>query len=185
MDELRSVLDAKRMSGAGWLNAGFATHADSNPRTAFEMLRYTGCTLDMLELHLSSALSNFPKEVQRRVEIEGAYAPYVAQQMAQMRTYERDEGMKLPLDLQYDSIFGLSTEEKRVLNTLRPESVGMARRLEGVTPSGVLRLAAYMRGVGRRRDMTPGPDDVALEETRDGAAAPAAPAADAVAISGA
>jgi len=185
MDELRAVLDAKRMSGAAWLNAGFATHADSVQRTAFEMLRYTGCSLEMLEPHISSALSSFPKEIKRRAEIEGAYAPYVAQQMAQMRTYERDESMKLPLDLQYDSVFGLSTEEKRVLNTLRPESVGMARRLEGITPSGVLRLAAYMRGIGRRREMVAGPDDETLEGTRKGAVLSAPPAADATAMPGA
>lgn len=184
MDDLRAVLEAKRMSGAAWLNAGFATHADSVPRTAFDMLRYTGCSLEVLEPHLSSAASVFPKEVQRRVEIEGAYAPYVAQQMAQMRTYERDEGMKLPLDLQYDSVFGLSTEEKRVLTTLRPESVGMARRLEGITPSGVLRLAAYTRGMGRRKEMEAGADDETLEETREGASYPASFVHEAAAVHG-
>ena len=56
----------------------------------------------------------------------------------------------MPVGLEYDSIFGLSTEEKRVLEVQRPESVGMARRLEGMTPSGVLRLAAHVRGLRDR-----------------------------------
>jgi len=50
----------------------------------------------------------------------------------------------------------LSTEEKRVLDFVRPESVGMARRCEGVTPSGALRLLAFVRGAkerDRRRDL--------------------------------
>ena len=155
MSLLQELLEGTKMSGAAWAklpSMPFAIHADSSARSAFDLLRYTGCSLDVLAPHLSSpgALSNFPPHIQRRVEIEGAYAPYVAQQMAQMRTFERDEGVGLPLNLQYENIFGLSTEERRVLEEQRPESVGMARRLEGVTPAGVLRLASYVKGLGRK-----------------------------------
>ena len=48
----------------------------------------------------------------------------------------KDENLKSPVDLDYESTFGLSSEEQRVMEVARPESVGMARRVEGVTPTG-------------------------------------------------
>jgi tRNA uridine 5-carboxymethylaminomethyl modification enzyme len=44
----------------------------------------------------------------------------------------------------------LSTEEKRALETTRPESLGQARRVEGVTPTGALRILAYIKSENRR-----------------------------------
>jgi tRNA uridine 5-carboxymethylaminomethyl modification enzyme len=78
------------------------------------------------------------------------YAPYVARQKADIRLFEKDESLRLPLDLDYDNIFGLSMHEKSILRVTRPESVGQARRIEGMTPAGCLRLLAYVQD---RRDM--------------------------------
>ena len=78
--------------------------------------------------------------------IEAAYAPYIEQQRREIASFERDEQLKLPLDLDYNSIFGLSNEEKRALTLVKPESIGMARRCEGVTPAGALRLLGYVKG---------------------------------------
>jgi tRNA uridine 5-carboxymethylaminomethyl modification enzyme len=83
------------------------------------------------------------------VHIEATYAPYVAYQTASQARWLKDENLKLPDDLDYESIFGLSFEEKRALEVARPESVGMARRVEGVTPTGALRLLQYVKGAGR------------------------------------
>ena len=67
-------------------------------------------------------------------------------QKASISVLERDERLRLPTDLDYSSIYGLSTEERGALEIARPESVGMARRIEGVTPAGALRLLAFVRG---------------------------------------
>lgn len=63
---------------------------------------------------------------------EATYSPYIAQQEASIRAFERDENLRLPLDLDYNSITGLSTEEKALLQAIKPESIGQARRIEGV-----------------------------------------------------
>ena len=175
MEQLRTILDGKRMSGNAWSNAGIGNSSNPHHHSAFDLLRFTGCDMNVLAGHFGDLLKTFDANIKRRVEIEGTYAPYVAQQRDQMHRFARDEMMGLPLDLEYESIFGLSTEEKRVLQEQRPESVGMARRLEGMTPSGVLRLAAHVRGLGRRR-ADPGrvlgtdPDELVELETRDGIA---------------
>ena len=185
MEELREQLESVRMSGTKWARLGLPVHTDASPRTAFDLLRYTGLDLSQLAPHLPRSLGNFDDNIKRRVQIESAYAPYVAMQASQMAQFERDESIKLPLDLAYDSIFGLSTAEKAVLNTQKPESVGMARRLESMTPSGILRLAAYVKATGKRgqEQASSAKDDLSNLEQRDGAVEPNAPAASAMGVS--
>ena len=142
---LQTILESTKLSSSAWAERGFRVHQDSAYRSAFDILRLPGVSLDSLIPHLPS-ISSFSSKVRERVSIESVYAPYVEQQRAAIRVFERDEQLKLPSDLDYDAIHGLSTEEKRVLRVVQPDSVGMARRCEGVTPAGALRLLAFVRG---------------------------------------
>jgi tRNA uridine 5-carboxymethylaminomethyl modification enzyme len=90
-------------------------------------------------------IASFSLRVRARVAVEGVYAPYVEQQRVALRSFERDENLKLPLDIDYDKIHGLSMEEKALLKVTRPESVGQARRIEGMTPNGAVLLLAHTR----------------------------------------
>lgn len=150
MEELRILLENTKMSSTAWISKGIPIRQDATSRSAFELLRLTGVSLDSLTTHIPRIASYSPK-VRERVGIESVYAPYVEQQKAEISSLERDEQLKLPTDLDYSKIHGLSVEEQRALEIARPESVGMARRCEGVTPSGALRLLAFVNGA-RERD---------------------------------
>ena len=145
MAELQTLLSNTRMSSSGWIARGFRVHQDTDRRSAFDLLRLATVTLDTLAQHIPDILRYSPR-ARTRVGIEGVYAPYVAQQKAAMRTFQKDESLRLPPDLDYSRIHGLSVEERQMLALTRPESVGQARRIEGMTPSGALRLLAYVRG---------------------------------------
>lgn len=150
MDELRSLLEAHSLSSAVWQSHGFPVRSDSSRRSAFELLRLSSITTASLTQFLPQ-LANYPPNILARMDIEGTYAPYVTQQEASARAFARDEELRLPADIDYDAVYGLSNEEKRVLAVTRPESLGQARRIEGVTPAGALRLLAFVRGAGKRR----------------------------------
>ena len=145
MVQLQALLEQTKMSSPAWSERGFQVHQDSTPRSAYELLRLTGVTMESLIPHVPS-VGSFSPTARNRVSIEGVYAPYVEQQRTAISVFERDEQLKLPTDLDYSKIHGLNSEERRVLEVTRPESVGMARRCEGVTPSGALRLLAFVRG---------------------------------------
>lgn len=149
MAELQLLLESKRMSSSKWLEAGFGVRTDSVKRSAFDLLRLANVTTDTLAEHVPELLS-YPERIRTRIEIEGVYAPYVAQQEAAMRVFQKDEQLRLPTDLDYARVHGLSFEEKKALAETRPESVGQARRIEGVTPTGALRLLAYVKGEKRK-----------------------------------
>jgi tRNA uridine 5-carboxymethylaminomethyl modification enzyme len=144
MEELKSALMAQSLTASSWVNAGFMVGNDSSRRTAWNMLRLTGVTVtDMADA--VPELKMFSSRVQTRVGIEAVYAPYVQQQTAAMKVFQKDENLKLPVDLNYDIIHGLSMHEKNLLRATRPESVGQARRIEGMTPAGCLRLLSYIQ----------------------------------------
>lgn len=145
MQEIRTLLDDYRMSPSAWAAKGFAVHQNATLRSAYEMLRLAGVTIDSLAKHIPS-LALFCFEARARVAIEALYAPYVEHQKATISLLERDDQLYLPTDLDYSNVHGLSIEERHVLEIARPESVGMARRCEGVTPAGALRLLAYVNG---------------------------------------
>jgi len=117
---------------------------DSEKRSAFQLLRLAG--VDMARLEEVGVVENgkWSNEIKRRVEIEGVYEPYVARQESAVRMFMRDEALRLPLGLDYHQVQGLSMEERILLSEVRPESIGQARRIEGITPTGCIRLLQYV-----------------------------------------
>lgn len=148
MAELSKLLQQKTMGWTEWNKHGFGVRNDSTKRSAYDILRMVNTSCRTL-LDVLPQISNFSPRIQNRVEINATYAPYVAYQTASQQRWLKDENLRLPEDLDYESIFGLSFEEKQALKMARPESVGMARRVEGVTPAGALRLLQFVKGVGR------------------------------------
>lgn len=144
LDELRTLLEATKLSPQKWIEKGFPVRNDSARRSAFDLLRHAGTTTSSFA-SLIPQVTRFSERVLSRMNIEGTYAPYIIQQEASAAVLARDETHLLPADLDYQAIHGLSFEEKKVLGDTRPESVGQARRIEGVTPAGVLRLLAYVK----------------------------------------
>jgi glucose-inhibited division protein A len=144
MAALTKALDDKQLTSNAWITAGLPVREDTTRRSAFTLLRSTGVKLSDLETVVPE-LSGFSSRIRTRVEIEGVYAPYVEQQKAAVRSFLRDENLKLPTGMDYDSIHGLSMEEKALLKITKPESVGQARRIEGMTPNGAVLLLAHIR----------------------------------------
>jgi tRNA uridine 5-carboxymethylaminomethyl modification enzyme len=150
MTELQAKLESVRHPSPEWSRMGFPTRIDSSRRSAFDMLRVTGVNFDTLGSHasLAATIANFDESIKNRVQMESLYAPYIGFQKKAADSFARDESLALPADLDYDSVSGLSVGEKEVLKLVRPASIGMARRVEGVTPHGALRLLRYARRTG-------------------------------------
>lgn len=170
IDELQNLLSNTKLSSTAWSRKGFRVRADTSVRSALDILCRDGANIDALIPHIDSGSdtytpASFAPEIRTRVAIEGRYAPYVKKQEKMAKRFQQDENLLLPADLDYSQIFGISNEEKQALERVRPASVGMARRIEGVTPAGALRLLIYVRkGSGfpakEMSDEEPAVDDV-------------------------
>lgn len=150
-DLLRGVV----MSAPAWQRLGFNVREDTKMRNGLDMMRVTGVAGvdDLLARGAvpngEAVLNKFPPHVRRRVAIHAQYAPYEALQLAERSRVARDEALQLPTDLDYEKVLGLSIVEKATLTATRPETLAQARRLEGMTPAGCVKLLKYVSRVAQ------------------------------------
>jgi tRNA uridine 5-carboxymethylaminomethyl modification enzyme len=93
---------------------------------------------------------NLPVEVLEQVEIQTKYAGYIQKQEQEIARLKRLEEKKIPPSLDFQSIRALSTEAKENLSKVRPQTVGQASRIPGVTPADISILLIYLeQGKGK------------------------------------
>lgn len=88
-------------------------------------------------------------EVREQVELQIKYEGYIAKQMEQIEIMRKMESKKLPSDLDYSSIRGLRLEAIEKLNKQKPENIGQASRISGVSPADASVLAVWLEQQGR------------------------------------
>jgi tRNA uridine 5-carboxymethylaminomethyl modification enzyme len=89
--------------------------------------------------------------VAEQVEIQAKYAGYIDRQKDEIARTRQHEATALPADLDYAQVKGLSSEVREKLARQRPETVGQAGRIPGVTPAALSLLLVHLkkRGAGR------------------------------------
>ena len=85
------------------------------------------------------------RDAAEQVEILTKYQGYIEKQNEEIERLQNLEDLKLPIDLDYTTIKGLSAEVQQRLNRHKPESVGQASRMTGITPAAVSLLAVYAK----------------------------------------
>ncbi len=95
-------------------------------------------------------------QVREQVEIQLKYAGYIARQQAEIARHEHNEALPIPADFDYAQVRGLSIEVRQRLGQLRPETVGQAARVSGVTPAAISLLLVYLK---KRRGLAPSGGD--------------------------
>ena len=83
--------------------------------------------------------------VAEQVEIQAKYAGYIERQREEIERHLRHEETKLPEDMQYEQVSGLSIEVKQKLTAQRPATVGQAGRVPGVTPAAISLLLVHLK----------------------------------------
>lgn len=82
--------------------------------------------------------------VQRTVEVRVKYAGYIKRELSEVEKQRKLESRRLPSDIDYSSIYGLRLEAVEKLNKIRPENIGQASRISGVSPADVSVLLIYL-----------------------------------------
>jgi tRNA uridine 5-carboxymethylaminomethyl modification enzyme len=146
--QARSMMSALSVSSSQAASAGITVNPDGRRRNGFDLLRQPEVGPTQL-FGLAPALETMPGEILEQLVIEARYATYLQRQEAEVRRFRAQEELRLPADLDYGAIPGLSAEVVAVLRRVRPNSLGAAARLPGITPAATARLLRY---VERRAD---------------------------------
>ncbi|KAL4780567.1 glucose inhibited division protein A-domain-containing protein [Aspergillus varians] len=174
INELQTLLSNTKLSTTAWSRKGLKVRLDGTVRSGLDLLCGDLIDVDSLIPYIEApsgkayTASSFAPEVRSRVAIEARYAPYVNRQEKAALKFRQDENIILPPDLDYTTIQGISMEEQQALERVRPVSIGMARRIEGVTPAGALLLLLHLRKNGSfTREMLTETETSELERTPD------------------
>jgi tRNA uridine 5-carboxymethylaminomethyl modification enzyme len=85
------------------------------------------------------------EQVKRQVDVQAKYSGYLARQSQEIDRQARHDSMPLPADIDYATVGGLSNEARQCLAAVRPETLGQAARIPGLTPAAVSLLLVHLK----------------------------------------
>ncbi len=117
----------------------------------YELLRRPEVNFENLQQLSKQGLSDMPTEVSEQLEIQAKYAGYIERQNTEVEKLSQQEEVKLPQDMNYTAIIGLSNEAKQKLMDIRPHTIGQAARISGITPSTISLLLVHLKSKPSRK----------------------------------
>ena len=117
---------------------------DGGRRSAADMLTLEGITIDALT-GLWPELADIPPALRPQLEADCRYSGYLERQRADIEALHRDEAIAIPEDFDYHAVGGLSAEARDVMIRLRPQTIGQANRLPGLTPAAVVAVLRALK----------------------------------------
>jgi len=131
----------------------------------FELLRRPELSYEsLLSLPTSGAAVNYadiPEDVRQQVDIAAKYQGYIDRQQEEIARALGSEHMKIPEDMDYADVHGLSIEVQQKLAQHKPQTIGQAGRVSGVTPVAVSLLLVYLKRKSRAKSINADGEKVA------------------------
>ncbi|MCL5985825.1 MAG: tRNA uridine-5-carboxymethylaminomethyl(34) synthesis enzyme MnmG [Actinobacteria bacterium] len=147
MRKLREFLKKARLhpgkeSNAILEEAGCALITETVP--VIELLKRPQISLGMLEDNFFSEIGRYSNASKEQVEIEIKYEGYINRQHEEIRQRERIEEKRIPSSMEFMDLIGLSLECRQKLERFRPETIGQASRIAGISPADISILSLYI-----------------------------------------
>jgi tRNA uridine 5-carboxymethylaminomethyl modification enzyme len=118
--------------------------------TLHELLRRPNVSYHSLSIISAPVNAIQDPVVAEQVEIQAKYQGYIVRQREEVDRREAQESAQLPADLDYAEVRGLSNEVRQSLSRQRPQTIGQAARISGVTPAAVSLLLVHLKRVGAK-----------------------------------
>ena len=144
LEQAEHLLDSLDATPDALRRHGIPANRDGRRRSARELIGYPSVTLEQLAA-LWPALGTREPEIVAALENDAHYRGYVRRQEADIAAFRRDEALRLPGDLRFELVGGLSHEMRQRLSAARPATLGAAGRVPGVTPAALTALLAHVR----------------------------------------
>lgn len=132
------------VTSADYAAIGLALPGDGAARRRIDLLRFPEVTMAKLAL-LEPELEAIDETIRAELAEDAHYAPYIARQEAELRSLAANEAILLDPSLDYSAIGGLSREMVERLTKARPETLGQAGRIDGVTPAALTAILVHSK----------------------------------------
>ena len=144
IDQAHADARAASMSPNEWAKLGFKVNQDGRKRNLIDMLALKDVSLDQLANHFEFVRA-WSSMLCEQIDITATYSGYLDRQEAEILAYRKEEGLKLPTNLDYADVGSLSNELVEKLNAAKPSTLGAASRLQGMTPAALASLYRYVK----------------------------------------
>jgi len=129
---------------------GLPVNSDGQRRSAFDLLSMTGITAEQLDVAFPE-LAELAEGVRKQLATDALYAVYLERQARDVDALRAEEALRIPPGFDYGAIQGLSNELRMKLTQIRPESLGRAGRIDGMTPAALSLLLVHLRQKAERK----------------------------------
>ncbi|MEM1298940.1 MAG: tRNA uridine-5-carboxymethylaminomethyl(34) synthesis enzyme MnmG [Pseudomonadota bacterium] len=146
-DKAQSILSETTLTPTEIEDMGIQVTQDGRARSLMVLLGTQKLSVDQV-MEMMDSLATFPVEVIEQLSHDARYAPYYARQDREIAAMAQEESIALPADLDYVGLPGLSSELAVKLAHARPEDLGQAARIEGMTPAALTLLLVHARRSG-------------------------------------
>ncbi|NBN65589.1 tRNA uridine-5-carboxymethylaminomethyl(34) synthesis enzyme MnmG [Pannonibacter tanglangensis] len=149
LEAARDLMQGLSITPAQAARQGLPVNQDGIRRSAFDLLSYPDMTLDRL-YPIWPELAGIAAPIAEQVATDALYAVYLDRQAADIAALRRDEALAIPEDFDFAALSGLSNEVRQKLETVRPETIGQASRMDGMTPAALTLLLSQVKRLDRR-----------------------------------
>jgi tRNA uridine 5-carboxymethylaminomethyl modification enzyme len=125
----------------------------ANKSSLAQVLRRPELTITDL-IRFAPVIGDYPSHVATQLEVAVKYAGYLNRQTEMINRSKNMETFRMPEDIDYSVIDGLSREVREKLNCIRPLSIGQAARIPGITPAAISLISVYLRKTRKRCEPT-------------------------------
>ena len=147
IDAARALAEGLRITPSAANRLGLKLNQDGQWRSAFDLLGHAGATRETV-LGLWPELAGVPGFALERLEAESLYRGYAVRQEAEIASYRKEQAIRLPSNLPYETMPSLSRELRDKLAALRPATLADAARIEGMTPAALSVIIGHVRKGG-------------------------------------
>ena len=144
LNDIVKKMNKSNISPSKAKDFGIKIAKDGVLRTLNEILVQKG--VDMKKIReIRSDIPFFGKQIDDQLEINAHYFGYLKKQKADIIAFKKDENLIIPDKVNYDTLSGLSNEVKAKFKEIKPQTMGQALRIDGITPAAVYILLSHVK----------------------------------------
>lgn len=144
LDKARQLCQSFYLTPNEAAEKGLQIKHDGIRRSGYDLLAYPNMSLDRL-IDIWPELAQIDKKTAETLEIEAQYAVYLDRQAQDIANLQRDEQLRIPSELDFDAISGLSNELKGKIRQRAPQSIAEAQRIDGMTPAALSLIITHIQ----------------------------------------
>ncbi|CAN5493074.1 tRNA uridine-5-carboxymethylaminomethyl(34) synthesis enzyme MnmG [soil metagenome] len=144
IDEVRRLVASRSLSSSEAGKLGLKVNQDGKRRTGMDLIGSPEIGFDRVAA-IWPDFAAFPHFARESLEADSLYSSYIERQHADIIALRKDEGLKLPFDLDYATLPSLSAEIRQKLARVKPATLGQASRIDGMTPAALAALLGHVK----------------------------------------